>query len=220
MQADINRVVQFFFDPVSPYAWLASKQFNRLSDAGLRIDCRPILFAGLLNAHGQKGPAEIASKRAYVFGDVLREAAQRGCIFNGPPTHPYNPLRALRMCIALEQSDERLLFTKALLEACWEQGKDLSNPEVLEKIADVCGLGSRQLGAAAGQAEIKKKLVDATNTAIRDEIFGVPTFRFNEELFWGSDRMDALLWRQHHPDQDAAKLRDFLQRNPSAQRAT
>jgi 2-hydroxychromene-2-carboxylate isomerase len=220
MHADNNRVVQFYFDPVSPYAWLASKQLDRLIKAGLTIDCRPLLFAGLLSAHEQKGPAEIPAKRTYVFGDVLREASRHGYAFNGPPTHPYNPLRALRMCIVLEQPEERLVFAQALLSACWGEGKDLSSPDVLDRIADDCGFAAWKLGAAAEQAEIKNKLIVATNDAIAAGIFGVPTFCFNGELFWGSDRIDALLWRVDHPDEGDAKLKDFLQRKASAQRVT
>lgn len=220
MSTDTERVVQFYFDPISPYAWLASKQLQRLRDAGLIIDCRPVLFAGLLNAHGQKGPAEIPAKRTYIFGDIMREADRQGHVFNGPPSHPYNPLRALRMCIALEQPEERLRFAQELMSACWERGMDLSNPEILDGIAETCGFGDRHLGAAAERVEIKNKLMATTDAAIEAGIFGVPTFRFNGELFWGSDRIDTLLWRVNHPERNEARLKNFLQRKASAQRIT
>ncbi|HEU0204288.1 MAG TPA: DsbA family protein [Burkholderiaceae bacterium] len=58
-------MVEFYFDPVSPYAWLAGQQLDRIDAAGARVDPRPVLFAGLLAAHGHKGPAEIPVKRAY-----------------------------------------------------------------------------------------------------------------------------------------------------------
>jgi 2-hydroxychromene-2-carboxylate isomerase len=220
MHANNQRVVQFYFDPISPYAWLASKQLQRLLNADLTIDCRPVLFAGLLNAHGQKGPAEIPAKRSYIFGDVMREADRQGYTFNGPPTHPYNPLRALRMCIAIDDPDLRLRFAQALMAACWEQGKDLSIPEVLDGIAETCGLTAMQLGEEAGRVEIKNRLSAATNAAIDAGIFGVPTFQFNDELFWGSDRIDTLFWRIEHPERDDVKLKDFLQRGASAQRSS
>ncbi|HXA47989.1 MAG TPA: DsbA family protein, partial [Burkholderiaceae bacterium] len=162
----------------------------------------------------------IPAKRSYIFGDVMREADRQGYIFTGPPTHPYNPLRALRMCIALDDPDLRLRFAQALMAACWEQEKDLSIPEVLDEIADACGLTSRQLGMAAGQADIKNKLLAETNAAIEAGIFGVPTFRFNDELFWGSDRIDTLLWRVERPEWDDTKLKDFLKRGASAQRSS
>jgi 2-hydroxychromene-2-carboxylate isomerase len=213
-----HSTVEFFFDPVSPYAWLASKQLRKITDAGLRIDCQPVLFAGLLNAHGQKGPAEIEAKRRYVFADAVREADRSGCAFKGPPTHPFNPLRALRMCIALDDPSERLTFAKALLKAAWEDEKELGDASTLESIADACGFADHKLGNAAEQAEIKNRLMQATTRAIELGVFGVPTFLFRGELFWGSDRIDALLWRADHPAKDDGKLQDFLSRQASAQR--
>jgi 2-hydroxychromene-2-carboxylate isomerase len=218
MPLDTDRTVQFFFDPVSPYAWLASREIGRLQAAGLEVDCRPILFAGMLKAHGQKGPAEIPAKRNYVFADVVRSAVQRGLPFKGPPGHPFNPLRALRMCVALEERKERLAFAIAVCAAAWEQGEDVSDAAVLGRVAQSCGLAHRQLDAAAEQADIKARLADATGAAIEEGVFGVPTFRFNGELFWGADRIDALLWRLKHPARDEGLLEDFLRRGPLAQR--
>lgn len=61
------RTVEFYFDPISPYSWLAAKQCARVEAAGVRLVFRPVLFAGLLSAHGSTGPAEIAAKRAYAM---------------------------------------------------------------------------------------------------------------------------------------------------------
>lgn len=221
MSKQVKRIVQFYFDPISPFAWLASHELSRLQSAGVQIICQPVLFAGLLNAHGQKGPAEIPAKRVYTFHDVLRQTAQLGLTFKGPPAHPFNPLRALRMCIALEDSDQRLHFAQALMQACWEQGADLSDASTLDRIANEAGLSEHQLGAAADQPEIKAKLLAATDAAIKAGVFGVPTFVLDGELFWGSDRINSLLWRLDHPDHatlDGAVLQDFLQRGASAQR--
>lgn len=218
MLPDAHDTVTFFFDPVSPYAWLASKEIGRLQDMGLAVDYRPVLFAGLLNAHGQKGPAEIPAKRAYTFRDVLRLAAQRGYTFGGPPAHPFNPLRALRMCIALDRLEERNRFAQETLDATWERGDNLSDPIVLQNIASACGLEKRELTAAAEKPEIKERLVAATRAAVEAGVFGVPTFKFNDELFWGGDRIDALIWRSKGNAIDEKKLQDFLQRSASAQR--
>ncbi|MES2048605.1 MAG: 2-hydroxychromene-2-carboxylate isomerase [Pseudomonadota bacterium] len=220
MSTNFKYTVQFYFDPISPFAWLASRDLQRLQEAGVQIDCRPVLFAGLLNAHGQKGPAEIPAKRVYTFHDVLRQATQHGYIFKGPPSHPFNPLRALRMCIALADAQERLRFAQALMIACWEQGADLSDAKVLDEIAQAAGFDGR-LSAAADMPEVKEKLLLATENAIKNGIFGVPTFVLGKELFWGSDRIDALLWRLDHPDEallESEILQDFLQRGASAQR--
>jgi len=68
-------LITFYFDFLSPYAYIAWTQIQPLAlRHGRRVEPAPVLLAGLLNAHGQKGPAEIPAKRAYVFKDVLRKA--------------------------------------------------------------------------------------------------------------------------------------------------
>ena len=218
MTRDSRKLVEFFFDPISPYAWLASKELDRLEAAGFTIDCRPVLFAALLNAHGQKGPAEVPAKRLYIFRDVMRLAALHGWPFQGPPTHPYNPLRALRLCTALENRDERMRLARALLAAAWERGEDLNDDAVLTRILDGCGLAQQNLTAAADTPEIKDRLTAATRAAIEAGIFGVPTFRFQGELFWGFDSIDSLLWRAAGNGIDESLLQELLSRAPSAQR--
>jgi 2-hydroxychromene-2-carboxylate isomerase len=127
------RQLDFFFDPISPYAWLAMRSLEPLEAAGVRVRFVPVLFAGLLKAHGNLGPAEVPAKRTYLFRDVMREAARRGLPFSGPPGHPFNPLTALRMCTALDDDTERRTLTLALTAACWENGEDISDASVLRQ---------------------------------------------------------------------------------------
>lgn len=216
MQTTIR--IEFYFDPISPYTWLASRQFERLESAGAELDFRPVLFAGLLAAHGQKGPAEIPAKRAYTIRDVLRIAGGLGLSVVGPPTHPFNPLRALRMCIALDDGADRRRFGLALLEACWARGLDLTDEAVLLALARDCELDGPGLLARAGAADVKQGLIEATEGAVALGIFGVPTFRFDGEIFWGEDRIDALLRRLRGQTIDESLLARILARPASAVR--
>jgi 2-hydroxychromene-2-carboxylate isomerase len=214
--------VRCYADPVSPYAWLGLRDLGRLEAAGARIVVHPVLFAGLLNAHDNIGPAEVPAKRRYLFRDVMREAARRGLPFAGPPGHPFNPLLALRMCTALADDAARGTLLMAFTCATWERGSDLMDEATLVRLADEAGLDGTGLLAAAHTPAVKQALADATAQAVADGVFGVPTFRIDGdgdgELFWGADRVDALLWRMqgHAIDEDA--LREFVGREPMAQR--
>jgi 2-hydroxychromene-2-carboxylate isomerase len=210
--------VTYYFDPVSPYAWLASGSLARIEAAGVQVMVQPVLFAGMLNTHGQKGPAEIAAKRAYTFRDVMRQAARQGLAFAGPPGHPFNPLLALRMCVALDEQAQRRRFALALMAACWERGDDISDAATLVRLARECDLDGAQLAEAAQQPAVKQRLAADTEQAIDAGVFGVPTFRYGDELFWGADRIDALLWRLQGNTIAEQQLSDFLARAPLAQR--
>jgi 2-hydroxychromene-2-carboxylate isomerase len=214
-----SRSVTFYFDPISPYVWLcAASAIARIEAAGAQVHMVPVLFAAMLNAHGNVGPAEIAAKRAYTFRDVMQEAARRGLPFEGPPGHPFNPLVALRMCTALADERERRRFALALVSACWERGDDISDEATLARIADACDLDGAALVAATRQPQVKQQLAAATEQAIAAGVFGVPTFRLGDELFWGGDRIETLLWRLEGNAIDEDKLARFLAKPPLAER--
>lgn len=210
--------VRFYYDPISPYAWLATKQIARIEAAGVHLEMEPVLLAGLLKHHNTPGPVEVPAKRDFLFRDVMRIADAHGLPFQGPPGHPFNPLLALRMCLAITSLTSRRRFTFMLSQACWEQGLDISSPAVLKQLAAECDLNGEALLAAAAEPAIKQALIDATANAAALGVFGVPTFGYMGELFWGSDRIDLLLRRIAGHRIDEARLKQFLARPALATR--
>src|SRR5688572_22938100 len=93
--------ITFWLDFVSPFAYLAFEQLPQaLEGCSHVVDHRPVLFAGMLQHHGQKGPAEIEPKRAWTFRHVHWLAHRHGIPLDTPATHPFNPLALLRLATA------------------------------------------------------------------------------------------------------------------------
>lgn len=145
-----------------------------------------MLFAGLLNHHGNVGPAEIPTKRAYTFRDVVRTADRLGLRVEGPPAHPFNPLTALRACVSIDDDATRRRLAIALLDAAWSEGRDLESVDVVREVASSLGLEGEAITAATREPAIKQRLLDATQAAIAAGVFGVPSFEIEGEIFWGS----------------------------------
>ena len=90
---------KWYFDFVSPFAYLHLPQFSGLPDE-LEVIPVPVLFSGLLKHWGQLGPAEIPPKRRFVYRYFKWNADRLDIPFKMPPRHPFNPLPSLRLCLA------------------------------------------------------------------------------------------------------------------------
>ncbi len=180
-------------DVISPYAYLAWTQLPALAARhGCALEIWPVLFAGLLGHHGQKGPAEIPAKRRYTYVDVARKAARLGVPLVPPPSHPFNPLLALRVLSVPQVADEQRRALDALFAAIWATGAGVEAPAAIIAALDGAGLDGAALVAAAGSAATKQRLRDQTEAAIAAGVFGVPTVVVDGELFWGLDALPLL----------------------------
>ncbi len=171
----------WYFDVISPFSYF---QFLRLGEVADRCDIsmKPVLFAGLLNANGQKGPAEIPSKRLFTYRMVTWQAAKRGVPFRFPDAHPFNPIRALRLCVALGATPDAV---GKIYHAIWGEGHLPDNDERWRAIQDIAGVEDGD--ALINDAAVKQQLIRNGEQALAENVFGVPTFTAEGEVFWGDD---------------------------------
>jgi len=188
-----ERRLTFYFDYVSPYAYLAWTYLrHRSRQPALRIDPVPVLFAGLLQAHGQRGPAEIPAKTRWMHRNLVRKARAARMPFNPPYSHPFNPLPALRLTLLPELQHSLHAVVDALFRAVWVRSLDVSDREVLHRLLEERGLDAKRALEQIRSSEIKESLHRSTTEAIEAGVFGVPTMVVDGELFWGNDDISNL----------------------------
>jgi 2-hydroxychromene-2-carboxylate isomerase len=174
-------IADWYFDFVSPFAYLQSEQLAALAPR-ISIRYRPVLFAGLLAASGQKGPAEIAAKRTFTYRFCLWQAGRLGIGLRFPPEHPFNPLPLLRLAIACDSSADAV---HRIFRFVWRDGR---LPDLPIEWAELAGLlGVADADARIATPEVKDELRRNTDEAIARGVFGVPTLAIGGELFWGAD---------------------------------
>ncbi|MBL8289914.1 MAG: 2-hydroxychromene-2-carboxylate isomerase [Rubrivivax sp.] len=183
--------IEFFFDFVSPFAYLACEQLPQaLAGSSYAVDYRPVLFAGLLQHWGQKGPAEIESKRAWTFRHVHWLAAQQGTPMQTPAVHPFNPLALLRLALACgaAASGPNRRVVESIFRHAWSGGgADANDPARLAELA------ARLAPARDPKSDdVKRELRENTDRAIVLGIFGVPTYVVDGRVFWGLDALPML----------------------------
>lgn len=184
------KALQFLFDVISPYAYLGWRRIGALAQRHARtLVATPVLFAAMLDAHGQKGPAEIGPKRVYTFKHAVRLAAEQGVVLRPPRSHPFNPLLGLRIAGLPGSDDERHAVIDAVFAAIWDGGPGFERPDELARWLSARGLPGDRLVADAQAPEAKARLRDATAQALELGVFGVPTIVVDGELFWGQDSL-------------------------------
>ena len=173
----------WYFDVISPYAYLHLTRFGELPKV-LAIDYKPVLFAGLLNHWGQKGPAEIAPKRRWTYRSCQFWADSHGVPFRFPAAHPFNSLHYQRLILACGCTPDAV---RRVFDYIWTNGADPADEKGFAALAGSLGIDDL---AALGSAQVKDALRRNTEEAAASGVFGVPTFVVDGEMFWGSDSID------------------------------
>lgn len=182
----------WYFDFISPFAYLQWPKVRALL-AERDIVLRPIVLAAVLAARGQKGPAEIPGKREFTYRHVLWTARATGTPLRFPPTHPFNPIAALRLCLAAGTTPAAI---DAIFDWIWSRGEAGDSIEALAPVAARLGIGH----AAIGEEAIKLALRTNTDAALAAGVFGVPTLAIDGQLFWGLDAHAFALAALDDPD--------------------
>ena len=201
------RPIDWFFDPISPFAWLQWPAVRRLASEHA-VQLRPVLFAGILKENGQLGPAEIPSKRLFTYRHAQWRAEQAGRTMRFPPAHPFNSLGALRLCLLAGCTPDAV---EAVRDHIWRDGRALDTPESIDALGVRIGMpdASRRCSDDAVRSALRRN----GEEAIGRGLFGVPTLVIDDELFWGEDatgmalaylRDDTVFERGEYP-----RLRDL-----------
>jgi 2-hydroxychromene-2-carboxylate isomerase len=185
--------IRFYFDYISHNAYLAFTQLALLEARYRReVTLEPVLFAGLLNHYGQLGPAEVPPKAKWMMLDVARKARRLGVPIAPPASHPFVPLLALRASFAPLEPEPRRRLVDALFRAVWAESVDVSDAGEVARVLEAAGLDGDAVVAFARGDAAKSALRGATERAIADGVFGVPSFLVDGKLFWGFDDLPHL----------------------------
>lgn len=218
-----QRKLIFYFDYISPNAYLAWTQLPKLiKDHDLDVDLVPVLFAGLLRAHKQMGPAEQPAKRRWMSRNIARKAALLNVPLSPPKHHPYNPLLSLRLSSVEISKHDQWRLIDSFMKGIWVEQLHPSDEIDVTRILVSAGLEPKKLLGEANSAKTKARLVRQTEAAIEHGVFGIPTMVCENELFFGYDDFTYLdmMLSGRDPLQTSIQAKTWIsaQTSPSAMR--
>nr|CAH0097993.1 unnamed protein product [Daphnia galeata] len=219
--------VEFFYDVVSPYTWLAFEVLCRYqSHWKMDLVLRPFYLGGLMNATGNRPPMMVPKKGLYMHKDLLRNAAYFGVPLKAIED-PFNvmiekgTLRAQRFLtvVAHEHPEHLEGVSRELWRRIWSLGEDIVEDESLHLAAKATNMEDADIQKCLNMmndSTIKLSLKKTTEDAVEYGAFGAPTIVLHlngrSEMFFGSDRFPLMAemmnekWKGPFPDMIKSSL--------------
>ena len=185
--------IDFYFDFISPYSYLAHKEIKTLKEKkNIIFNYKPILVGGLHNLQGITAPAFIKPKLKHMISDCDLIAKKNKSTFIWNSKFPINSLNIMRGYLFIND-ETKALYLNVIFDAYWKDDLDTSNEKILETLIKKCKINSNDFFDGIKDPKIKDKLKDVTQEAHDNEIFGAPSFVVNSKIFWGQDRLEFAL---------------------------
>ena len=183
----MEKQIDFYFDLVSPYSYIASMLIDDVANrVHAKVRWKPFLLGGVFKAVGTtEAPGLHPIKKPYLLKDLQRLSKHLKIPIKMPPDFPVRTVLAMRTLCGFN-ADEIPQAANTLYKAYWVKNMDIADPDV------VASLVGRDAVEQAGIQEIKDKLFQSTEEAVRRGAFGAPTFFVKDEMFFGHDRLPLL----------------------------
>jgi 2-hydroxychromene-2-carboxylate isomerase len=189
--------ILYFYSVASPWSYLGIKRLKEISKKySAQIIEKPIDLVGkvFVATGGTPVPQRHISRQNYRLLELKRWGEFLNIKINQKPKFfpPKDPHLPALFCLASIDMGINMEFSSKVLEHLWVKENDISNIDTLKLIADDLKISFEELNKLATSDKIKKIYEANTQEAINMNIFGVPSYVYNNEIFWGQDRLELL----------------------------
>ncbi len=191
------KVIDYYFTPVSPWAYLGHDRLVALArQHGATIHVKPMDLAKVFPVSGGLPlPKRAPQRQAYRLAELARWRDYLGIPLNVQPKFgTASGDLATRWILAANETapDHALALAGAVMRARWAEERDIADEATLAALAQALGADAAALAARAQAPDIAARYDALSQEAIDAQVFGAPTYVVDGELFWGQDRLDFL----------------------------
>jgi 2-hydroxychromene-2-carboxylate isomerase len=189
----MSSYIDFYFDVISPYSYIAHKKIQKIKESQKVIfNYKPILLGGLHNLAGINAPAFNKYKMKNMQSDCELVSKKNNISFMWNSKFPINSLSIMRGYISLNEN-QKDDYLNTFFDAYWKDNLDLSSEKEFSELLGSLKIDNKIFFEKIKQQSIKDDLKKLTSDAFEKEVFGAPTFIVNNKIFWGQDRLEYAL---------------------------
>jgi len=188
--------VEFFYDLVSPYSYLARGRIQEIcEEQDAELVLRPMLLGAVHKASGNRAPIEVEAKGRYQYKDIHKWAEHYGLPMDFPKPFPFRTLKTMRVAMFCRERGELETFTEEAFRLYWQEGgapkglEEADEDGPVSEVARRIGLDPDEALEGGAAPEAKEALKNSTTEAVERGAFGAPAFFVDDEMFWGNDRL-------------------------------
>ena len=189
--------IEYFYSLASPFTFLGSEKLQTIAKRyNVEIVEKPCdLVGGIFSkTGGVPVPQRSSQRQKYRLDELKRWSKFLDIKINikpkfFPPNDPHIPAK---YTIAANLLGVKMLFGHALLKKLWSEEKDISDENNIKLTSKQFKIDFNKLSSLAKSEQVSKIYTENTEEAIQKNVFGAPTYIFNDELFWGQDRLEFL----------------------------
>ena len=186
----MNNHIDFYFDFISPYAYIAYKNIIKINN--IKLNFKPILLGGLHNLVEITAPALNKFKLKNMKKDCELICKKNNIKFIWNSKFPINSLYVMRGYLVTEESKKKE-YLNTFFNAYWQDDLDLTLEKNITRLLENLKINHLEFFKNISKYEVKNELKNYTHAAFKKEIFGAPTFVVNDKIFWGQDRLNYAL---------------------------
>ena len=186
----MTKLLEFYFDFSSPYAYIGYKEIKRLEKKNsLKIKYMPVFLGGLHNSAGITPAAFNDFKSKYMIDDTKLICEKKNISFNFNSYFPIKTVNFMRGVLIAKNDDIEKIYIEKIFNSIWKDGLNMNDQIVVNKVLKNIDLNPEIFLEKASNQKIKDKLRKLTDDALKKGIFGAPTFMVNKKIFFGQDRL-------------------------------
>ena len=190
--------VDFIFDVASPNMYFCHKLIPDFkARTGVEFEYIPCLLGGIMKLSGNQPPfvafAEIPNKNKYQLIEIERFIKQHQLNeFKFNSNFPMNTVQIQRGALAARELDIFDEYLEIILEAMWEKNLNLADIDIFQSTLSENNINPESIMEIITSQDCKDKLIANTTDAVNRGAFGVPTFFFENQIFFGKDHLHQL----------------------------
>ena len=190
--------VDFIFDVASPNMYFCHKLIPDFKErTGVEFEYIPCLLGGIMKLSGNQPPfvafAEIPNKNKYQLIEIERFIKQHQLKeFKFNSNFPMNTVQIQRGALAARELGIFDKYLEIILEAMWEKNLNLADIDTFQSTLSENNIDAESIMEIITSQDCKDKLIANTTDAVNRGAFGVPTFFFDNQIFFGKDHLHQL----------------------------